>query len=131
MRGYLLALDIPESSDPASLILLPRWRLPDSGGDLVAHVPEIFIKPTLHALLQNLYRRPHGTNDPPSDDPLGQLQMMEAKQLHAFVKVEKALGNIMQAKKIFVLAIELSHRQPRVLNLLMKNLAEARSNVQQ
>jgi len=69
-------------------------RLVGSGGDLVAHVPEIFVEPAFHALLQDFHGRSHGADDPASDDAFGELEMVEAEQLHAFIEVEQTLGDI-------------------------------------
>ena len=113
------------------LILLSRWRLPIGGGDLVAHVPEIFVEPAFHSLLQDLHRRPHGADDAASDDSFGELEMVEAEKLHAFVEVEQALGDIVQAEEFFVTAVEFADGKPGAAKLFVKSVAEARADVEQ
>ena len=57
--------------------------------------------------------------------------MVEAEQLHAFVKVEQAFGDIVQAEEFFVTAIKLAHTNPRTAKLLVKSVAKARADMQQ
>src|ERR1700726_229400 len=111
-------------------ILFPRRRR-IGGGDLVAHVPQIFVEPAFHSLLQNFHGRPHGADNPPSDASFGELEMVETEQLHAFVEVEHALGNIVQAKKFFVTSVEVAGGESGIAELLVKGMAEARANVEQ
>src|SRR6266853_3405237 len=111
-------------------ILLSRRRWV-GGGDLVAHVPQILVEPAFHSLLQNFHRRSHGSDDAPSDDSFGELEMVEAEQLHAFVEVEHALGNIVQTKEFFVTSVEFAGGEARAAELLLKSVAEARTGVEQ
>src|ERR1700676_2384168 len=111
-------------------ILFPRRRR-IGGGDLVAHVPQIFVEPAFHSLLQNFHGRPHGADNAPSDDSFGELEMVETEQLHAFVEVEHALGNIVQGKKFFVTSVEVAGAEVGAGELFVKSVAEARADVEQ
>ena len=64
---------------PPPLILFARRRLVGSGGDLVADVPQVFIEPAFHALLQNFHWRSHGADHAATDDSFGELEMMETE----------------------------------------------------
>src|SRR5580658_9268831 len=90
------------------LILLPRCRLVGGGRDLVADVPEIFVEPALHPLLQDFHRRAHGSDNPASDDALCELEMVETEYLHAFVEVEQALGHVVQGEEFLVTAVKVA-----------------------
>jgi hypothetical protein len=83
-------------------------RLANGGGDLVTDVPKILVKPAFDSLLQDLYRRSHGAHDPASNDSFGELEMVETEQLHSFLEVEQALGDIVQAEKFFVTAVKVA-----------------------
>src|ERR1700730_717684 len=111
-------------------ILLPRRRRV-GGGDLVAHVPQILVEPAFHSLLQNFHGRPHGADNAPSDDSFGELEMVKAEQLHPFVEVEQALSDIVQAKEFFVAAVEIAGGEAGTAELLVKSVAEARTDVEQ
>src|SRR6266853_1949296 len=111
-------------------ILLSRRRWV-GGGYLVPHVPQILVEPAFHSLLQNFHGRSHGADNAPSDDSFGELEMVEAEQLHAFVEVEHALGNIVQAKEFFVTAVEFAGGEAGTAELLVKRVAEARADVEQ
>ncbi len=114
------------------LLVLPcPLRLIRSSSDLVPHVPEILIEPAFHSLLQNFHRSSHGANHPSSDDAFGEFEMVEAEELHAFVEVEQALGNIVQAEEFFVPAVEIADGDAGAAELLVKSVAEARADVEQ
>src|SRR5208282_765195 len=115
----------------ASILLLARSGLVGSGGDLVAHVPKIFIEPAFHSLLQNFHGRSHGADDAASDDALGELEMVETEKLHAFVEIEQALGNVVQTEEFFVTAIEVADSDAGAAKLLVKSVAETRTDVEQ
>src|SRR5208283_4986912 len=70
-------------------------------------------------------------NYPASDDTLGEFEMVEAEQLHAFVEVEQALGNIVQAEEFFVTAVEIADGDASSAELPVKSVAKPRANVQQ
>ena len=74
--------------------------------DLVADVPQVFVEPMLHALLQHFHWRPHGADDAAADDALRELQVVEAEQLHALVEIDQPLGDIVQTEEFFVAAIK-------------------------
>src|ERR1700686_2810513 len=57
--------------------------------------------------------------------------MVETEQLHAFVKVEHALGNIVQAEEFFVTPVEFAGGEAGTAELLVKRVAEARADVEQ
>jgi hypothetical protein len=111
--------------------LSSRLRLVGGGGDLIADVPKIFVEPAFHSLLQDFHGRSHGAHDPASDDSFGEFEMVETEQLHAFVEVEQALGNIVQAKKFLVTAVEVADGEAGAAELLVKSVAEARTDVEQ
>ena len=113
------------------LILCRTLRLVDLRRDLVADVPQIFVEPAFHSLLQDFHGRSHGAHDPASDDSFAELEMVETEELHAFVEVEQALGNIVQAEKFLVAAIEVADGEAGALQLIVKSMAEARADVQQ
>jgi hypothetical protein len=81
-------------------------------------------------LLQNFHGRSHGANYPASDDALGEFEMVEAEQLHAFVEVEQTLGNIVQAEEFFVAAIEIADGDTGAAELPVKRVAEPRAYVE-
>src|ERR1700694_292858 len=112
------------------LILLSRRRRVGRG-DLVTDVPQILVEAAFHSLLQNFHGRSHGADDAPSDDSFGELEMVEAEQLHAFVEVEHALGNIVQAKEFFVTSVEVAGAEAGAGELFVKSVAEARADVEQ
>src|ERR1019366_1955686 len=74
--------------------------------DLVADLPQVFVEPVLHALLQHFHRRPHGSDDAAANDALGELEVVEAEQLHALVEIDQPLGDIVQTEEFFVAAIK-------------------------
>ena len=99
-------------------------------GDVVADVPEIFVEPMLHTLLQDLDRCAHGSDDSTTDDAFRQFEMVETEQLHALVEIDEALGNVVQAKEFFVTAIEVVERDSCALELVVKTLAETWADVE-
>src|SRR5258706_10413392 len=103
-------------------ILLPRRRR-IGGGDLVADVPQILVEPAFHSLLQDFHGRSHGADDAASDDSFGELEMVETEELHAFVKVEQALGDIVQAEEFVMTAVEVAGGEARTAQLLVKGAA--------
>src|SRR6266576_5124511 len=99
--------------------------------DAVPDVPQIFVEPVLHALLEDFHWCPHRSHHAPANDPLGQLQMMKTKQLHALVEIEQPFGDIVQAEKFFVTPIDVIHSESGLLDLLIECLTESRTGVQQ
>src|ERR1019366_4352971 len=99
--------------------------------DLVADVPQVFVEPMLHALLQHFHWRPHGADDAAADDALRELQVVEAEQLHALVEIDQPLGDIVQAEEFFVAAIKVIHGDASSVELVVKRVAESRADVQQ
>src|SRR4051812_15103160 len=77
-------------------------RVRGSCCDAVSYVPEVFVEPVLHTLLEHFHWRAHGSNHSSADDPLGQFQVMETEDLHTFVEVEQAFSEIVQAEELFV-----------------------------
>src|SRR5258707_6678963 len=103
-------------------ILLPRRRR-IGGGDLVADVPQILVEPAFHSLLQDFHGRSHGADDAASDDSFGELEMVKTEKLHAFVEVEQALGDIVQAEEFVMTAVEVAGGEARTAQLLVKGVA--------
>jgi hypothetical protein len=68
---------------------------------------------------------------PASDDAFGELEMMETEELHAFVEVEQALGDIVQAEEFLLAAIKFAGGEAGAAELLVKAVAEARADVEQ
>src|ERR1035441_5522601 len=112
-------------------MLRSRLRLVGSGRNLVAYVPKILVEPAFHALLQHFHGRSHGADHVASDDAFGELEMVEAEQLHAFVEIQQAFGGIVQAEELFVTAIEFANGEAGAAELLVKGVTEARANVEQ
>src|SRR5215469_4000793 len=98
--------------------------------DLVAHVPDLAIGHVLHALLKDLHRRSAGADDATANDALRQLEMVEAKGLHALVEIEHALGDIMQAKEFVVSPVNVHEAGSALLQLILECVADARRDVQ-
>src|SRR5690348_17355618 len=84
----------------------------------------------LLALVQYLDRRTHGPHHAPADDPLGQLQVMEAENLHPFVKIQQAFRYIVQAKVLLVMAVHLVYCDAGNLELGVKGAAQAWAHMQ-
>src|SRR5277367_4043784 len=57
--------------------------------------------------------------------------MMEAEDLHAFVKVDQSFGHIVQAKEFFMTAIKIVRGQAGAMQLLIECVPETRANVEQ
>ena len=113
-----------------SLIIL-RFGLRLGGGDLVSHVPKIFVEPAFHALLQDFDRRSHGADDAAADDTLGKLEMVKAEDLHPFIEVQQAFGYVVQAKEFFVTPVKFARGNACGAELIVKSFAEPRSNMEQ
>src|SRR6266852_4924102 len=90
---------------PASASGVPA-RCIRSCRDLVSQIPKLPVRDVLHTLLQDLDRRSHGPDLSATDDPLRQLEMMEAEQLHQLVKIQHAFGHIVQTEELFVPPID-------------------------
>src|ERR1035438_4005467 len=99
--------------------------------DLVADLPQVFVEPVLHALLQHFHRRPHGADDAAADDALGELEVVEAEQLHALVEIDQPLGDIVQTEEFFVAAIKVVRGDAGGVELVMKRVAKSRANMEQ
>ena len=95
------------------------------------NIPKIFVEPAFHSLLQDFHGRSHGAHDAASDDSFGELEMVETEQLHAFVEVEQALGDFVQAKELLVTPVEVADGEAGAAELLVKSVAEARTDVEQ
>ena len=65
------------------------------GRDPIAHIPKLFVKKMLHALMKNFHRRSHCAHHTAPDNPLRQLEMMKTKQVDTFIEVEQPFGHIM------------------------------------
>src|SRR3954470_14126243 len=109
-----------------------RWPRPEnllgvrrSGCDAVSDVPQVFVEPVLHALLEHFHRRAHGSNHSSADNPLGQFQVMETEDLHTFVEVKQAFSQIVQAEELFVSAINFVYGDAALFHLVIESLAQA------
>src|ERR1700751_6003700 len=91
--GPLTRIPHPQPAPPLPL-LADRHRT--GRRDLVAHIPQVFVEPVLHALLENFDGGAHRSYDAPADDALGQFQMVKSEELHALVKIDQPLGDIME-----------------------------------
>src|SRR6476469_9964877 len=99
--------------------------------DLVAQVPQVPVESMLHPLLQHFHGCAHSANHAPANNPLCELQMVKAEQLHALVKIEHALRYIMQAKELFMPAIDFIHCDALSGELFLKSLSDSRPDVEQ
>src|ERR1700731_978304 len=99
-------------------------------GDFIPQIPKLPVGHMLHALLQNLYRRPHGPDHPGSYDALRQFQVMEAKNLQPLIEVEHALRHVRQAKELFMPAIYIVNGQALAAKLFLKSLADSGRDMQ-
>src|ERR1700720_4695933 len=113
-----------------SILFLAAFYLLTGRGDVVADVPEVFVEPMLHTLLQDLDRCAHGSDDSTTDDAFRQFEMVETEQLHALVEIDEALGDVVQAKEFFVTAIEVIERDSCALELVVKSLDETWADVE-
>src|SRR5205814_1535549 len=84
-----------------------------------------------HALMEYLDWSAHRTHDSTADNPLGQLQMMKAEQMDAFVKIEQPLGHLVQAKEFLVTALQFVHVDARLAQLSLESLPQPRTHVEQ
>src|SRR5215467_8861311 len=98
--------------------------------DLVSHVPDFAIGQVLHALLKDLHRRSAGADHATANDALRQLEMVEAEGRHAFVEIEHALGDIMQAKEFVATPVDVHEAGSALLQLILERVADARGDVQ-
>src|SRR5207244_13574380 len=85
----------------------------------------------LHPLVQNFDGRAHRTHYSASNDSLRQFQMMEAKQVNAFVEIQQAFGEIVQPKQFFVAPVNVINGYIHLAQLFVERLPEPRANVQQ
>src|SRR5262249_6038827 len=108
-----------------------RQRFVGFRRDLVSHIPQIFVEKMFHALMQDLDRRTHGAHNASPNDSLGEFQVVEAKQMDAFIEVEQALSHVMQPKEFLVAVIKIIHGEIRLVQLRMERFSKARTNVQQ
>ena len=102
-----------------------------SRGNLITNIPQLFVEQVLHALVQDFHRRPHRPHHTAANNPLGQLQMMKAEQVHFLVEIQQALRNIMQAKELLMSAVKIVDGEPGFLHLMIECLPKPRPNVQQ
>jgi hypothetical protein len=116
-------------------LLVPRstflQHLTRSGRDLIPHIPKLFIEKMLHTLMEDLDRRAHSAHYSASDYSLRQFQMMEAKQVNAFVEIQQAFSHIVQPKEFFVAPVNVVNGYIRLAQVLVESLAQPRPNVQQ
>src|SRR4029077_9470563 len=101
------------------------------GGDAVANVPQVFAERVLQSLVQALYRGAHGADSSAANDALRQLEVVKAKQVDAFVKVEETLRHVMQGKKFRVAAVEVVHGQINLAYLGLEGPPKTRADMQQ
>ena len=80
--------------------------------------------------MKNFYRCAHRANHAAADDSLRQLEMMKAEEVHALVKIEKAFRHIVQAKEFLMSSIKVVDAEPRLQQLSVEGIAQARSNVE-
>jgi hypothetical protein len=120
----------PALSFQMSILFLAVFCLLTGCGDVVADVPEVFVEPMLHTLLQDLDWCAHGSDDSTADDAFRQFEMVETEQLHALVEIDEAFGDVVKAKEFFVTAIEVVERDSCALELVVKTLAETRADVE-
>src|SRR5438067_10921093 len=102
----------------------------DSGGDLIANVPEFFVEKMFLPLLEDFHRHAAGANDAVSDDPLRKLEMVITKQLHALVEIYQLFGDVMQREEIRMPPIHFFQGHTRLLQLGEESVAEARRDVE-
>lgn len=100
-------------------------------GDLIPQLPKFPVGYMLHALLQNFHRCSHRPNHTGADDALRQLEMVEAESLQTLIKVKHALRHLVQAKKLFVPAIDIIQSQALARELLLKRIADSWRDMQQ
>src|SRR5437660_11769223 len=63
------------------------------GGNLGAHVPQLFRKEMFHALMQHFNGSSHRAHNSAPYGALRQLEMIDAAQLTARIKVHETLGH--------------------------------------
>ena len=59
--------------------------------------------------MENFDRSSHGTDHPAANNALGELEMMETKQVHALIEIKHAFGHIVKAEEFIVTAIKFDH----------------------
>ena len=80
-------------------------------GDFVPQVPKLFVGDILHALLKDLYWRPHSPNHTGAYDALCEFQVMKAEKLQPLIEVKHAFCHVVQAKELFMPAIDIGGGQ--------------------
>src|ERR1700691_5228705 len=100
------------------------------GCNLVPHVPELLVEKVLHPLMQNLDRRPHRADHAAANDPLRQLEMMEAKKVYAFVEIKKTFRYIVETEVFIMPPVKIIYAEVRLAQLGMEHLTEPRTNAQ-
>src|SRR5258707_10723586 len=74
--------------------------------DFVPQIPKFAVGYMLHALLQDLYRRPHCPDHAAAYDTLCQFQVMEPEKLQPLIEVNHAFRHVVQAKELLMPAID-------------------------
>src|SRR6202040_52372 len=72
-----------------SILFLAAFYLLTGRGDVVADVPEVFVEPMLHTLLQDLDRCAHGSDDSTTDDAFRQFELVVKSLAETWADVEK------------------------------------------
>jgi len=85
----------------------------------------------LHALLQDLHRRPHSSDHTSAYDALCQFQVMEPEKLQPLIEVKHAFRHVVQAKELFMPAIDIGNGQVLAGQLFLKRVAYPGRDVQQ
>ena len=118
---------------PALIRATGGWFLRSAvclGGDLIPHVPEIFIEKMFHPLMKHLNRRTHRANHASTDDSLCKLEVMKAKKMYALIKIQQAFCHIVQAKEFCMSPIKVVHAEAGIAQLGMESFAQAWSDVE-
>src|SRR5580692_8298407 len=100
------------------------------GRDLVSHIPKFLVEKVLHPLMENLDRRSHRADHAAANDSLRQFEMMKAKKVYAFIKIQKTLRHIVQAEEFIMPPVNVIHAEICFAQLSMEHLAQPRSHVQ-
>ena len=93
--------------------------------DFVPQVPKLFVGDILHALLQDLYWRSHSPNHTGAYDTLREFQVMKAEKLQSLIEVNHTFCHVVQAKELFMSAIDISGGQALARQLFLKSLTDS------
>src|SRR5580692_10372170 len=99
------------------------------GRDLVSYIPKFLVEKVLHPLMKYLNRRSHRANHAAADNSLRKFEMMKAKKVYAFIKIQKTLRHIVQAEEFIMPPVNVIHAEIRFAQLGVEAFAKPRADM--